>query len=184
MKFRGFPRTPCRRLVDWNGSRSQLRECFEISPFACICVPTLSLCVLPYVEQRGCHRHYLKKKGVKWVTKKSWWDKSCVRGRKRCQFPLVRLFLLLEFFFDGNFQSAGRLVVLLLECIVMMVLCTCTHMCRRKKKPVELKMRLSKTIQRHESKKQTKRINPCKSCKKMLSKQTPNALKISFQGRC
>ena len=168
MKFHGFPRrTPCRQLVDRNGSRSQLRECFEISAFACICVPALSLCVLPYVEQRGCQQHFLKKRGVKWVTKKSRWDKSCVQGRKRCQFLLYRLFLLLEVFSSA---ISNLLVDWYSSCwnVSPWWCCVHVHRCAAEKKKKQLKemMRLSKTTQRHESKKQTKRNNPSKSSKK------------------
>ena len=105
--------------MDRSGSQSQLRECWDLGLCVRMCVPA----------QCGLAEHG----AVTGVTNGCQiWDKSCGRGRKRCQFLLYRLFLLLGFlFFVSIFQSAGWLVFLLLECVI--VLCTCTHMRRRKK---------------------------------------------------
>ena len=63
----------------------------------------------------------------------------------------------------------------------MIVLCTCTRMCRRKKnlqkKPVLVAI---DTWTRKQ--KANEKNNPCRSSKRVLSKRTPNPLKLSIQG--
>ena len=93
------------------------------------------------------------------------WDKSCGRGQKRCQFLLYRLFLLLELFFRQHFPICWLIgtSIPLVGCVI--VLCTCTHMCRRKKKPAERNVLVENDTWTRKQKANEKN-NQCRSSKK------------------
>ena len=125
---------------------------------------------------RGCPRG---DKGSGWQMGIKVCDKSSGRGRKRCQLLLYRLLLLrpVGIFFLSIFQSAGKpscCVTNDTQCVT--VLCTCTHMCHRKKQA----LRKNRACQeRHmDTKAKSKQNNAWRSRKKMLSKQTPNSKNI------
>ena len=102
--------------------------------------------------------------------------KSCGRGRKRCQFLLYRLFLL-DFFPNllVDWYSSCWTDVSSWSC------CVHVHTCAVEKKPAE-KTVLVEIDTWTPKQKANEKNNPCRSSKKVLSKRTPNLLKLSTQG--
>ena len=128
----------------------------------------------------GCHR------GDKWVSNMR--QKLRARTKKRCQFLLYTTDCSSSWnFFSSAFSNL--LVDWYSSCWNVSSCCVhhSTHMRRRKKNPQKDLTYMHVLVENDtwtRKQKANEKNNPCRSSQKMLSKQTPDPLKISIQGRC
>ena len=171
MKFRGFPRrTSCRRLsmnrmahgLKW---KPESAARMLISAFAC--VSRYQLCVV--LQSTGLSPGW--QMGVKYETKAAGEDGKGVSSSCWNFFSSAFSNLLVDWY--SSFWNVS-------SC------CVHVHTCAVEKKKTRRKAWhvLVENDTWTRKQKANEKNNPCRSSQKMLSKQTPNPLKISIQGRC